>query len=138
MSSPTQRDLTGKNPAAGGLDTGDFATFDEDVRDFGVLDDVDTSVIGRASQCPGNVVVLRDASAWLIGRPHDGVTDVVRCVNNRANFFDLVGFQPLRVHTVEPIGVDTSLGVTNFRNMVCQVQYPEIGRASCRGGGTAR
>src|SRR5699024_5025268 len=96
---------------------------DQNVGDFGVLDDVDASVIRRPCQCPGNVVVLRDTCTWLIGRPHDRVTNVVRGVNDRADFFDLIRFQPLGVHTVEPVGVNTALGVADFGDVVGQVQH---------------
>ena len=89
-----QRDLSGADVATCGAHPGDAVAVGDEPGDLAVLDDVDAGLVGAAREAPGDVVVFGDAGARLIRRAEHRVANVAGDVDDRAQLLDLVRDRP--------------------------------------------
>ena len=92
-----------------------------------VLDDVDAPRRGRAGEAPGDSVVPRRAAAPLQRRADDGIADVGRNVEDRAERLRLHRRQPLAVDAGEAVGVDVALDDLDVVDVVGEHHHPAGG-----------
>ena len=85
------------------------------------------SASARARVAPGDVVVLGDPAARLVGRAEHRVAHVRRRLDDRADLLDAGRVEPLRVDAVEPVRLDPPHALADVVEVVREVEHAALG-----------
>src|SRR5690606_13297584 len=110
--------------ALASIHTDDCAIVKPDIGDWAILDDMYAQFIGRPGKTPGDGIMAGDAGAALEGTAQYRVAAVKIDVGDE--FLHLRRRQPFPVDTVVAVGIDSPMCVTDFLQVVRQIDYAAL------------